>query len=229
MRTGSHDHVVKPGESLRLNKDERLAIGERIVNEYNGSAHEYHIAQMAVKPVEQVPSAAVCQKSKREQTHRDRHSQDWRRDVELTDASQRALPVDDYHYVQLFSTIPSFMMVLQLKEQRHTLKDIQPEHRIGFIDSTGGLVNIPKQQQIAPIFFKPIMNYFLLAKDLSRKNETEWKSFLVGEFLTSDQSIGGASTFLDTINMRYQLDHSKPMYFRYLIDFINIRIIFKKR
>lgn len=194
-RSGVHCHSIQVKTEKKLEiKDER-----NIVARTNKLASQFCVGKAS--------SNAVCQSA----CYLNRYERGWRHDLEITDAALKVIP---YDCIQYFSSMPSFKLAMQLTQQREILRAIPPQNRIGFIDSSCGLVHIPVKEQILPSCFAPIVNYFLFAKDLKCKNDDTWKSFLVGELVTSDQSKTAFSTFLLTINSEYKNQFMKHMYFR---------------
>lgn len=104
-------------------------------------------------------------------------------------------------------------MILHLNQQMEVLRGIPPEYRIGHIDATGRLVSIPKKL----CEYGPIMNYFLLVKDLRKIRADPWKSCLVGEFVTSQQSVKGISKFFLFLNGTYHEQFNDYLNFRYMV------------
>lgn len=194
-RSGVHSHSIQVKAERKLEiKDE-----PNIETKTNELASQFCVGKAS--------SNAACHSA----CSLNQYQRSWRHDFEITDAALRAI---SYDCIQYFSSMPSFKLAMQLSQQREILRAIPPQNRIGFIDSSCGLVHIPEKEQIFPSCFPPIVNYFLFAKDLTSKNDVTRKSFLVGELVTSDQSNNAISTFLLTINWKYKNQYLNHMYFR---------------
>lgn len=83
------------------------------------------------------------------------------------------------------------------------------------MDSTGGLVQIPKKNRI----YQKIFNYFLLLKDLRNFDDEDMreKSVLITELVSSRHTVYAITTFLRFLKMEFERIYKTRISFRILV------------
>lgn len=180
IRENEHDHKVTESRKRKLNNDEKIKLGEVICAKFGGSTYDARLTM--INNEDNVQSAHQFKKAKSAYKNKDLPSNEWLTNIRII---AETFKVSKQAYIHQLSFHPDFSMILHLETQREIIRSIPVESRIGHIDSTGILVSIPKKKAN----YSPIMNYFFLIKDLRFQETPLFTSCLIGELVTSNQTV----------------------------------------
>jgi hypothetical protein len=183
-----------------------MEIAKEIFTIHNGSSHKAR--QVAIANDEVPPSQNVYNKIKNEFKHREVPTSDWIRNLLFIGRSYHNC---DFDYVKSCDVFPEINMHLYLDQSIKILHDIPEQHRISFMDSTGGLCHITKTRAS---WYQKIQNYFFLTKDLRNHNTEKFMSLLINEMISSSHNTSSISSMLRKVKDSYEIKYGKKLVYR---------------
>lgn len=219
VKCGEHKHDVG---KKQLRGEERQIVAQQVILNSNGSTHDYvnNMITDYYMAGEAIPDYASAQKLKNwfrqavsEYMNTEMVSTCWITNLNYVSEATRVM-LDTCKlkgYVQQCDIQPEFCLTLHCQKQLEFIKLIEPQKRILFVDSSGGLCKITKQMNAD---YQRIQNYVFLLKDISKLNEP---GAVINETITSQHTTRRLLDMFNLLKSNFKFVFDTSLLFRFVV------------
>lgn len=220
FKSGEHTHKIFNNQ---LRGDSRDKVVQDVILNSNGSAEDWVNKQITEKHLagEEVPDVKDAKKVKNvvrnalhEYMNKEMVSTCWIANLQYVSQTSRILLNANkiQGYVQKLDIEPEFCLALHCEKQLETIEYVEPQKRMLFVDSSGGLVKMTKQMNE---YYQRIQNYVFLLKDVSKLHEY---GAVINEVVSSQHDTGRLSEMFQTMKNNFEKLGKESLFFRYVVS-----------
>ena len=206
QRIDEHDHSQERVKIGQIIGKKRQEVAKEIVHEFNRCTKQFVRSQKASG--QPTASEDVYRRCVAEYDARDDYTPDWSSNL-IAVASEQQASYQGKHlngYVQEIATFPFFKLFCFSEKQFECIKATSYVDRFLHIDSTGGLVSVPKDLTRNTVGeYSRILTYYCVMKNAQTLGRSDGAgSVLIGEMSSSVHHVGQIEDFFSRIRYAYQ-------------------------